>query len=46
MTEKVKLSVELEPGLRRRVRLAAASKAQSIRECVVNVIQRELENET
>lgn len=42
--EKVKLSVEVEPRLRRRVKIAAASKDQSIREWLVGAIEHELEN--
>lgn len=43
MAEKVKLSVELDPELRRRVKLAAVSQDQSIRDWVVNAIQHELD---
>lgn len=42
---KVKLSVEVEPELRRRVKLAATSKDQSVRQWIVNAIQRELEDD-
>lgn len=41
---KVKLSVEVEPGLRRRVKIAAASRDQSIREWIVSAIEHELED--
>jgi hypothetical protein len=43
--EKVKLSVEMEPELRRRVKLAATSRDQTIREWIVNAICHELEGE-
>lgn len=43
--EKVKLSVELEPELRRRVRISAASRDQSIREWLLGAIRHELEHE-
>jgi hypothetical protein len=43
--EKVKLSVEMEPELRRRVKLAATSQDQTIREWIVNAIQNELKSE-
>lgn len=43
--EKVKLSVEMEPELRRRVKLAATSKDQSVRQWVVDAIQHELDND-
>lgn len=43
--EKVKLSVEMEPELRRRVKLAATSKAQSVRQWVINAIRSELDGE-
>ena len=42
--ERVKLSVEVEPDLRRRVKIAAASKDQPIREWIVGAIRHELEN--
>lgn len=42
---KVKLSVEVEPELRRQVKLAATSKDQSVRQWIVNAIQRELDEE-
>lgn len=43
--EKVKLSVEMEPELRRRVKHAATSKDQSVRQWVINAIRSELEEE-
>jgi hypothetical protein len=43
--KRVKLSVEVEPELRRRVKIAAASKDQPIREWIVGAIRHELENE-
>lgn len=43
--EKVKLSVEVEPELRRRVKLAATGRDQSVRQWIVNAIQHELDNE-
>lgn len=43
--EKVKLSVELEPEMRRKVKLAATSKDQTIRQWVVNAIRHELEGD-
>ena len=43
--ERVKLSVEVEPELRRRVKIAAASKDQPIREWIVGAIRHELEND-
>lgn len=43
--ERVKLSVELEPELRRRVKIAAASRDQSIREWILAAIRHELESE-
>lgn len=39
---KVKLTLEVEPELRRRVKIAAASRDQSIREWISGVIQHEL----
>lgn len=39
---KVKLTLEVEPELRRRVKIAAASRDQSIREWIVGAIQHEL----
>ena len=45
MAEKVKLSVEMEPELRRRVKLAATSRDETVREWIVRVIRRELERE-
>lgn len=41
---RVKLTLEVEPELRRRVKIAAASRDQSIREWIVGAIQHELEN--
>jgi hypothetical protein len=43
--EKVKLSVEMEPGLRRQVKIAAAGRDQSIREWLLGAIHHELEHE-
>lgn len=43
--EKVKLSVEMEPELRRRVKLAATSRDETVREWIVRAIQHELECE-
>lgn len=43
--EKVKLSVEIEPELRRRVKLAATSNDQSIRQWIVGAIEHELQGE-
>ncbi len=43
--EKVKLSIEVEPELRRRVKLAATSKDETVRQWIVAAIQRELERE-
>lgn len=43
--EKVKLSVEMEPELRRRVKIAAAGRDQSIREWILGAIHHELEND-
>ena len=45
MADKVKLSVEMEPELRRRVKLAATSRDQTIRQWIVTAIQFALENE-
>jgi len=42
--DKVKLSVEMEPELRRRVKIAAAGRDQSIREWILGAIHHELEN--
>ena len=39
---RVKLTLEVEPELRRRVKIAAASRDQSIREWIVGAIQDEL----
>ena len=43
--EKVKLSVEMQPELWRRVKLAATNKDQTIRQWIVNAIRHELQNE-
>ncbi len=45
MVEKVKLSVEVEPEVRRRVKLAATNKDQTIRQWIVDAIRHELEGE-
>jgi hypothetical protein len=42
---KVKLSVEMEPELRRRVKLAATSRDETVREWIMRAIERELESE-
>lgn len=42
--EKVKLSIEVEPELSLRVKIAAANRDQSIREWIVGAIHHELEN--
>jgi len=42
--KRVKLSVEVEPDLRRRVKIAATSRDQPIREWIVGAIRHELEN--
>jgi len=39
---RVRLSVDVEAGLRRRVRMAAASKDQSVKEWLEDVLEREL----
>lgn len=39
---RVRLSVDVEPELRRRVRVAAASRDQSVKEWLEGVLQREL----
>ncbi len=39
---RVRLSVDVEPELRRRVRVAAASKDQSVKEWLEGVLEREL----
>ena len=39
---RVRLSVNVDPELRRRVRMAAASKDQSVREWLEDVLKREL----
>lgn len=45
MANKVKLSIEVEPELRRRVKLAATSRDETVREWIVAAIRRELEAE-
>ncbi len=40
---RVRLSVDVDPELRRRVRMAAASKDQSVKEWLEGVLERELE---
>jgi hypothetical protein len=40
---RVRLSVDVNPELRRRVRMAAASKDQSVKEWLEGVLERELE---
>lgn len=42
MTTRVRLSVDVDPELRRRVRMAAASKDQSVKEWLEDVLIREL----
>lgn len=42
---RVRLSVDVDPDLRRRVKVAAASKDQSVKEWIEDVIERELERE-
>lgn len=39
---RVRLSVDVDPELRRRVRIAAASKDQSVKEWLEDVLKREL----
>jgi predicted transcriptional regulator len=39
---RVRLSVDVDPELRRRVRMAAASKDQSVKEWLESVLEREL----
>lgn len=39
---RVRLSVDVEPELRRRVRMAAASRDQSVKEWLEEVLEREL----
>ena len=41
---RVRLSVDVEPELRRRVRIAAASRDQSVKEWIEDVLRRELDN--
>jgi hypothetical protein len=45
MVEKVKLSLQVEPELRRRIKLSAAARDESVREWVQRAILRELEAE-
>lgn len=45
MADKVKLSIEAEPELRRRVKLTATSRDHAIRQWIVAVIRHELESE-
>ena len=40
---RVRLSVDVDPELRRRVRMAAASRDQSVKEWLEGVLERELE---
>lgn len=40
---RVRLSVDVEPELRRRVKVAAASKDQSVKEWIEDVLKRELD---
>ncbi|MDX6379846.1 MAG: hypothetical protein QOI57_870 [Rubrobacteraceae bacterium] len=42
---RVRLSVDVDPELRRRVKVAAASKDQSVKEWIEHVIRRKLERE-
>lgn len=42
---RVRLSVDVDPELRRRVKLAAASRDQSVKEWIEGLIRRELERE-
>ena len=42
---RVRLSVDVEPELRRRVRIAAASSDQSVKEWLEGVLERELKRE-
>lgn len=42
---RVRLSVDIEPELRRRVRMVAASKDLPVREWIEDVLKRELERE-
>ena len=41
---RVRLSVDVEPELRRRVRIAAASRDQSVKEWIEDVLRRELDS--
>ncbi len=43
---RVRLSVDVDPELRRRVKVAAASKDQSVKGWIEDVIRRELERES
>jgi len=43
VAEKVKLSLEVEPELRRRIKLSATARDESVREWVQRAILRELE---
>jgi hypothetical protein len=43
--KRVRLSVDVDPELRRRVKVAAASKDQSVKEWIEDMIGRELERE-
>lgn len=43
--EKVKLSIEVEPELRRQVKLAATRKDETVRQWIVAAIRRELQRE-
>ncbi len=43
--EKVKLTLEVEPELRRRIKLSATAKDESLREWVYRAVLRELEDD-
>jgi len=45
VAEKVKLSLEVEPELRRRIKLSATARDESVREWVRRALLRELEAE-
>lgn len=45
MTEKVKLSLQVEPELRRRIKLSATARDESLREWVYRALLRELDRE-
>lgn len=45
MTDKVKLSLQVEPELRRRIKLSATARDESLREWVYRAILRELDHE-